>query len=318
MGPSTLQASTRGWLAVCASSTAAVLVWAAIVLPWNPWAPLALWLWGLALLQAATAVAAATASALTRALWRAASLASLVSAVLLVTAIAASALRLVELFGPIGVSFAALLAPIALLVVALQVPSALWGLVATRPRSNASVDGALPRGEPRRARARSNAPQRERAYAYAVATSTLLLVCLPLATGQDSFPLSSYPMFSRPRGRPALLSVVGRGEDGSAHSLPSALIGSDEVLQSKALIQRAVDAGPAGMSRLCEAIAGRLASAEAAGARLSPRPLAYVDIVERRFDPVQYFVVGPEPLEERQLHRCPLAPARTNEQGAAG
>jgi hypothetical protein len=125
-------------------------------------------------------------------------------------------------------------------------------------------------------------------------------------------------MFSHPRGQPELLSVVATSSSGAEWNVPSALVGSDEVLQTKVLIQRAVSGGKSEMARLCKRVAVRVTpEALVTSDRATPSPIAsterpqYVDIVSRRYDPVGYFVSGPLPIEEKRLYRCDIAdPAR--------
>lgn len=139
----------------------------------------------------------------------------------------------------------------------------------------------------------------QRCVAYLVGLGLPLAVLSPSWSGlPDSFPLSTYPMFARPRGQPTLHTLIGLARDGSERRLSPDVVGSKEVLQAKVLIQRSVAAGPAAMAELCEASAARAArSAE-------PAELQALAIVARRYDPVAYFVNGPTPLEQQTLFRC--------------
>jgi hypothetical protein len=135
----------------------------------------------------------------------------------------------------------------------------------------------------------------------AAGTATMAAVLSPLASMEDdSFPLSSYPMFARPRGQPTLYAVVARAGDGSERRLAPSWLGSSEVLQAKVLIQRSVEGGPESTRALCRSVAERIAAAADTG------DLRSVEIVRRRYDPVAYFVSGPEPLEQERLERCPV------------
>jgi hypothetical protein len=59
------------------------------------------------------------------------------------------------------------------------------------------------------------------------------------------------------------------------------------------------------MQALCRTIAERVAASPEA------RELRSVEIVRRRYDPIAYFVSGPEPLEQERLDSCKLPkPAR--------
>jgi hypothetical protein len=145
----------------------------------------------------------------------------------------------------------------------------------------------------------------ERGVALVVGLGASLAVLSPLvAMDGDSFPISSYPMFARPRGQPTLYAAVARAADGSEHRLPPGAIGSSEVLQSKVLIQRSVEGGPEAMLALCQSIAQRIAGLPGAPA------LRSVEIVRRRYDPIAYFVSGPEPIEQERLQTCKLPSGR--------
>jgi hypothetical protein len=139
----------------------------------------------------------------------------------------------------------------------------------------------------------------QRGLALAVGLGALLAVLSPLlAMDGDSFPISSYPMFARPRGQPTLYAAIARSADGREQRVPPSAIGSTEVLQTKVLIQRSVEGGPEATRALCDRIAERLAaSPEGVGLRS-------VEIVRRRYDPIAYFEKGPEPLEQQRIERC--------------
>lgn len=143
--------------------------------------------------------------------------------------------------------------------------------------------------------------ERSRLVAYLVGFGATAAVLSPLGSGAtDSFPISTYTMFARPRGQPTMFAVVAQTADGSEQRLPPALVGSSEVLQTKVLIQRSVEAGPEAMAELCRAIADRIAASPEGNS------LRHVDIVRRRYDPIAYFVTGPEPIEQERLLRCPV------------
>ena len=148
-----------------------------------------------------------------------------------------------------------------------------------------------------------------RGGAYVVGVGLPLAVLSPIFSGAgDSFPLSTYPMFSRARGQPTLYAVVAQMSDGHQQRLSPELVGSKEVLQAKVLIQRSVDGGPETMAELCRDTAARVASAAAFGAARS------VAIVRRQYDPIGYFTTGPAPIAEETLLECrvirPSSPLR--------
>jgi hypothetical protein len=105
-------------------------------------------------------------------------------------------------------------------------------------------------------------------------------------------------MFARSRGELALYSMVAVGRDGREERLAPALLGTKEVLQAKVLIQRSVDGGPETMAQLCADVAGRVAAESRAARALA--------IVQRRYDPIAYFVRSPAPLVEQRIFECTL------------
>ena len=129
-----------------------------------------------------------------------------------------------------------------------------------------------------------------------------------VAMDQDSFPISSYPMFARPRGQPDLYAVVARAADGREVRLPASVVASSEPLQTKVLIQRSVEQGPEAMQVLCRAVAARVAD--------SPEALRSVEIVRRRYDPIAYFTRGPEPIEQARLSSCRVPRPGTPRKGS--
>jgi hypothetical protein len=140
-----------------------------------------------------------------------------------------------------------------------------------------------------------------RIKAYGIGAGMTALVLSPLVTGAaDSFPISDYPMFARRPGQPILFAIVAAADDGGERRLPPDLIGSGEVLQTKALIQRSVQLGPTAMAELCQATAQRVADSP------SGAGLAHVDIERRRYDPIGYFMDGPIPIERERLFRCAI------------
>nr|PZN25044.1 MAG: hypothetical protein DIU78_11005 [Pseudomonadota bacterium] len=107
-----------------------------------------------------------------------------------------------------------------------------------------------------------------------------------------------------------LFFAEGIDAEGTRHRLPPRLVATEEVMQAAATVRRAVRSGRAAMGRLCASIADRAArSAEHAS-------LVEIALVEARFDPVAYFVRGPEPEERRVAHRCAVASAGNAEADA--
>jgi len=76
----------------------------------------------------------------------------------------------------------------------------------------------------------------------------------------DGFPLSTYPMFAAPRPRElTMASARGVTGDGRSRRLSPGDLGTGEVMQAFATLQRAAAAGPGQRAELCAAIAARVA-----------------------------------------------------------
>ena len=121
------------------------------------------------------------------------------------------------------------------------------------------------------------------------------------APGRDSFPLSSYPMFAHGRTDSSLSAVyaVAFDADGTRHWVPTRLVGSREVLQARAVYERAARSGPRATRALCQAIAGRIAAlreGELVGSN-------EVRVMRGRHDSIAYFESG-KIGRERALVTC--------------
>ena len=118
----------------------------------------------------------------------------------------------------------------------------------------------------------------------------------------DDFPLSTYPMFAAPR--PAELTMAwARGvAPGGWRALAPDHLGTGEVMQAFATLQRAASSGPAGGAALCRAIAARVAG-DAAQA-----DVAEVELVVGTYDAVRWLAgARAEAMrDEAVLARCPV------------
>lgn len=97
-------------------------------------------------------------------------------------------------------------------------------------------------------------------YALVVATLVVGLVVSPhlKAKIRDDFPLSSYPMFSVEKDRTTRVTqAVAISSTGETPLAPE-MVGTDEVLQARALLTRAARRGPEA-KKLCAEIAERVA-----------------------------------------------------------
>lgn len=138
-----------------------------------------------------------------------------------------------------------------------------------------------------------------RLLAYGVGLGMVALVAAPGFgdPAADTYPLSTYPMFARPRGKP-LLSFVEGATPNNTVRLPPELIAHDEIMQAVVTVRRAVQAGPEALRQLCTRIAANVVSAPAYD------DVYEVRIVSARFDPVGYFTAGPTPEERMEHFRC--------------
>lgn len=139
-----------------------------------------------------------------------------------------------------------------------------------------------------------------RLLAYGFGLGVVALAASPglRSPSDDDYPLSTYPMFARPREHPWLSFVEGVDAEGNARRLSPALIGHDEVMQVAATIRRAVEAGPSALEPFCASIAARVAASPDA------RAIAGIRVVRAQFDPVRYFVEGPVPAVRHVEAAC--------------
>lgn len=130
--------------------------------------------------------------------------------------------------------------------------------------------------------------------AAAIALSAAILSPLAMPEGWDSFPISSYPMFSRGNlGRRVTLGhALLVHADGTRAPAPPALVGTPEPMVAKNVIENAIAAGRAG--DLCAAIASRAKGAVA------------VEIATSTFDSRAYFEGSRAPLERTVHASCPV------------
>lgn len=118
----------------------------------------------------------------------------------------------------------------------------------------------------------------------------------------DSFPLSTYPMFAAPR--PAALTMAwARGvAPGRWRALSPVHVGTGEVMQAFATIQRAASGGPDDRAALCRAIAERVARDAARG------DVVEIELVVGTYDAVRWLAgdAAAAATDEAVLARCPV------------
>ncbi|NIR42226.1 MAG: hypothetical protein GWN79_29185 [Actinobacteria bacterium] len=129
-----------------------------------------------------------------------------------------------------------------------------------------------------------------------VVAALLVLVPLLRAPRNDTYPLSTYPMFATDRGAVhAIATAVEVAKDGSAIRLsPSLIAGTDEVVLASVTVARAVRRGEA--DALCAEILARVG----AGRRIEVR--------SETIDAVAHVVEGADPYAVTVHARCGAVP----------
>jgi len=114
----------------------------------------------------------------------------------------------------------------------------------------------------------------------------------------DSYPLSTYPMFSQRRGQPWLHRMLALDDSGAPFPLAPKLIANAETLQAAVTVRRAVDGGKGAMKDLCSEVAARVSR----DPELSKVRRLQIQAVQ--YDPIEYFVSGRVPMAARTLQTC--------------
>ncbi|WP_437726722.1 hypothetical protein [Sorangium sp. So ce861] len=160
--------------------------------------------------------------------------------------------------------------------------------------SAAAGGGARPGGGPRLSE--------RKGYAYGVTAGLVLLMLAPLFRRPpvDSFPLSTYPMFSwgRHDARTTVERAVGVDSRGERRPIPPRLVGSEEVLQAKATLAHSIRQGARAARALCRGVAARVAEDD-----------RYADVVKVEirtdtFDAVAFFDGHETPIDSKLHASC--------------
>ena len=117
----------------------------------------------------------------------------------------------------------------------------------------------------------------------------------------DGFPLSTYPMFTRDRGRVVDVPAVVINDGGRIVRLsPTAIADTDQVIEAHNVVARAVAAGGAASLALCRHVAegqtDRLADGDGA---------AVIEVVVERYDAVDWAAGRDDPTARRVIASCP-------------
>lgn len=142
-------------------------------------------------------------------------------------------------------------------------------------------------------------------YAYLLSLTGIVAVAAPAfwPQGRDSFPLSSYPMFSRDLSQAqhaVLIRATGILPDGRHIVLPPHVVANGEVMQAYATLRQVVELCPQTCPAFCAAIAQRLLFADDA----QLRSVRVVEIGAFDYRPLDYFVHRSEPIALKTFARC--------------
>jgi hypothetical protein len=143
---------------------------------------------------------------------------------------------------------------------------------------------------------------RGRAWAYVVSAAVLVAVAYPLTwdARDDSFPLSTYPMFSgRQSSRAKISHAVGLTEQGERVILPPEAVANDEVIQAYETVRQAISQGGDSTAALCDDAAGWAADHKSG--------VVSVIVVTDAFDAVEYFNGEREPSSSSVHAECGVA-----------
>ena len=146
-------------------------------------------------------------------------------------------------------------------------------------------------------------------HRWTLATVVVVVAMLaPVARDHDSFPLSTYPMYSQARSdRVALPTAVGVDADGGISRLSLGLIGdSDDPLVVAGELREAI--ARAAVDERCDEIARRV-DAEGATSPTGGR-IVTVEIVVEHHDVVDQAVDDPPPLRREVVARCKVPEPR--------
>lgn len=120
-----------------------------------------------------------------------------------------------------------------------------------------------------------------RRVASVVSVAAIVVVLSPAWVERDSYPLSTYPMFSYPRERTAVVdTAVGYDPAGQRVRLtPTIIAGGSEVIHAAVTVSTAIAQGDT--DALCREMAAR--------ARSRRPPLVRIEVVSETHDVVTYF-----------------------------
>ncbi len=139
-----------------------------------------------------------------------------------------------------------------------------------------------------------------RLLAYGVLIAAVVVIgIVPLLLDRDSFPLSTYPMFSTRRSTAETVdTAVAVDGSGRIERLgPERIAGTDEIILATATVGGAIATGTT--AQLCEEIAGRVAS-------VGPESAVTVEVVTERFDAIGWYDGDRRPIDRTVHSECPV------------
>jgi hypothetical protein len=142
-----------------------------------------------------------------------------------------------------------------------------------------------------------------RFHAYVVSALVLAAMASPALRGphDDSYPLSTYPMFAHRRGRENdVTRAVAIHADASEAAVPPRYVANAETMQAFYTLARAVEAGDAASAELCETIAARLPAAREPELSSAVR----LELVTERVDAIDYLAGRARPFDRRVHASC--------------
>ncbi len=133
-------------------------------------------------------------------------------------------------------------------------------------------------------------------------TGMTLAVLAPCASrapfADDSFPLSTYPMFARVVEKRVIVFADGVTGAAGSRRLGPELVANDEPMQAQRTLRLAARSGRKALRALC----GRIAERDAQQRDLAE--VSRVRIVQGVFDPVKYFEGDGAPESREVLTEC--------------
>lgn len=140
-------------------------------------------------------------------------------------------------------------------------------------------------------------PLGRRALLVAIALVVIVGV-VPVVLDRDSFPLSTYPMFSTRRtGTEPVDTAVASDGTRTWRLDPRTIGGTDEPVSATVTVTRAIASGTA--DQLCGDIARRVAEG-------GPSAATTVEVVTERYDAVAWYHGDREPLDRIVRASCPV------------